>query len=315
MAELAVTAKGLTKRYGNINAVSDLDLAIPRGTIFGFLGPNGAGKTTTIRMLLGLIEPTAGEAAVLGHDIRRERAAIAPKVAAIVESPAFYTFLNGRQNLEVLARSSGLSLDKARIDELLDQVGLAGRGGDKVKTYSLGMKQRLGVAATLLNDPQLIFLDEPTNGLDPAGTVDMRRLISRLGQDGRTVFLSSHLLNEVEQVCTDLAIVQQGRTLFQGKMRDLVKGAGYALEAAPFERAMAVLGEHPELAAKSFDGHWINISAEAGAVPAVVRALVSADVDIYQVQLRQNSLESMFLELTGTPEAAVAPLLEQEVGG
>ncbi len=309
---MAIVARGLTKKYKEVTAVNNLDLDIPRGTVYGFLGPNGAGKTTTIRMLLGLIEPTAGTAQVLGHDIVRERAAIAPKVGAIVESPAFYTYLTGLQNLEVLARSSNLSLTKQRLGELIEFVGLSGRGQHKVKTYSLGMKQRLGVAATLLNDPDIIFLDEPTNGLDPAGNVDMRNLIARLAQEGHTVFLSSHMLNEVQQVCSDVAIVQRGVTIKQGRVSDLLAvGAGYAIEAAPFERALAVLSEHPNLNASSHDNHWIDINAQSDDVPALVRSLVSADIDVYQVQVRQKSLEALFLELTSNPgEGYAVPQLD-----
>jgi ABC-2 type transport system ATP-binding protein len=301
---MAIVARGLTKKYKEVTAVNNLDLDIPRGTVYGFLGPNGAGKTTTIRMLLGLIEPTSGTAQVLGHDIQRERSAIAPKVGAIVESPAFYTYLTGLQNLEVLARSSNLSLPKQRLGELIEFVGLSGRGRHKVKTYSLGMKQRLGVAATLLNDPDIIFLDEPTNGLDPAGNVDMRNLIAQLAQEGHTVFLSSHMLNEVQQVCSDVAIVQRGVTIKHGRVSDLLAvGSGYAIEAAPFDRALAVLSEHSVLKASSHDNHWIDISAQAGDIPALVRALVSADIDVYQVQVRQKSLEALFLELTNEPIA------------
>lgn len=313
MDGLAIVTKGLTKKYKHVPAVNNLDLAIPQGTVFGFLGPNGAGKTTTIRMLLGLIEPTAGTATVLGHDIRRERNQIAPQVGAIVESPAFYNYLSGWENLRVFAHSSNLDLPKTKFSELIEFVGLNGREKDKVKTYSLGMKQRLGVAATLLNDPKIIFLDEPTNGLDPAGTVDMRNLIARLGHEGRTVFLSSHLLHEVQHVCSDVAIIQKGVTIKQGRVQDLVSdGAGYALEVAPFERAMSVLVRHPELKATSSDSHWITVEAQPNDIPPLVRALVEADVDVYQVQLRQKSLESLFLEVTGTPEH-IAPLAHAAV--
>lgn len=311
---MAIVARGLTKKYKEVTAVNNLDLDIPRGTVYGFLGPNGAGKTTTIRMLLGLIDPTAGSAQVLGHDIVRERSAIAPKVGAIVESPAFYTYLTGEQNLEVLARSSNLSLPKKRLGELIDRVGLSGRGGHKVKTYSLGMKQRLGIAATLLTEPDIIFLDEPTNGLDPSGTVDMRNMIIQLGQEGHTVFLSSHLLHEVEHVCSNVAIVQHGVMIKQGKVSDLTAGdGGYAIEAAPFERAFAVLREHPNLSASSPDQHWINVKAAPNEMPALVRALVSADIDVYQVQIRQVSLESLFLELTGNGGPGAVPALSAPV--
>lgn len=298
---MAITARGLTKTYGPLKAVNNLNLDIPQGTVFGFLGPNGAGKTTTIRMLLGLIQPTAGSAQVLGHDIVRDRGPIAASVAAIVESPAFYTYLSGIDNLRVFARTSNLPANDQRLNQLLERVGLGGRGNNKVKQYSLGMKQRLGIAATLLNDPKIIFLDEPTNGLDPAGTVDMRNMIIELGKEGFTVFLSSHLLHEVENVCESVAIIQNGITIAQGRVQDLIAsggGATYQLEAGPFERAMGVLTQHPALQATSSDGHWISIRAEANAIPALVRALVAADVDVYQVQAHKQSLESIFLELT-----------------
>ena len=296
---IAISAHGLTKKYKEVTAVKNLDLEIPKGTIFGFLGPNGAGKTTTIRMLLGLIRPTAGSASVLGHDIRTEREAIVKRVGAIVESPSMYTYLTGIENLRVFARTSGLSLPDSQLHGLLDQVGLRGRETHKVKTYSLGMKQRLGIAATLLTDPEIIFLDEPTNGLDPAGTVEMRDMIHRLGEEGRTIFLSSHLLHEVEHVCSYVAIIQHGVTIAQGRVRDLLKeGSGYAIEAAPFERAMQILSAKPELNPISHDGHWITISSEAEQIPQVVRSLVEAKVDVFQVHTKQRSLESLFLELT-----------------
>lgn len=297
---LAISARGLTKRYKQVVAVNNLDLDIPTGTVYGFLGPNGAGKTTTIRMLLGLVRPTSGHAEVLGHDILTQRNAIAPRVGAIVESPAFYTYLTGAQNLEVFWRSSNMPVDRARIGALLERVGLAERGKHKVKTYSLGMKQRLGIAATLLTDPEIIFLDEPTNGLDPAGTVEVRELITRLGHDGHTIFLSSHLLNEVEQVCSDVAIVQHGEMRLQGKVRDLLnRTTGYLIEAAPADRVLTILRAYPELNAQLRADGAIEVAAEASAVPDLVRALVGANVDVFGVRARRNTLEQLFLELTG----------------
>jgi ABC-2 type transport system ATP-binding protein len=310
MAEgLAISARGLTKRYKQVVAVDNLDLDIPIGTVYGFLGPNGAGKTTTIRMLLGLVRPTAGSAQVLGHDIDTERSTTARKVGAIVESPAFYTYLTGAQNLEVLGRSSDRAADPARIAELLDRVGLADRGKHKVKTYSLGMKQRLGIAATLLTDPEIIFLDEPTNGLDPAGTVEVRNLIKQLGQDGHTIFLSSHLLSEVEQVCSDVAIVQQGKMRLQGRVRDLLgQTTGFVIEATPADRALELLCSHPELDAQAREDGGIEVAAETGQVPGLVRSLVEAGVDIYGVRPRRTTLEKLFLDLTGQPTPdALAP--------
>lgn len=309
---LAISARGLTKRYKQVVAVNNLDLDIPVGTVYGFLGPNGAGKTTTIRMLLGLVQPTAGSAQVLGHDIRSGRAMIAPRVGAIVESPAFYTYLTGAQNLKVLWGSSNSSVQPARIAEILERVGLAGRANHKVKTYSLGMKQRLGIAATLLTDPKIIFLDEPTNGLDPAGTVEVRNLITQLGHDGHTIFLSSHLLGEVEQVCTHVAIVQQGEMKLQGRVRDLLgQTTGFFIEAAPAERALALLRTYTELNAQPGEGGGIEVSADADAVPELVRAMVNAGVDIYGVRARRTTLEKLFLDLTGQPaQGAMAPQRE-----
>ena len=193
-------------------------------------------------------------------------------------------------------------MDRGRVDALLERVGLAERAKHKVKTYSLGMKQRLGIAATLLTDPKIIFLDEPTNGLDPAGTVEVRNLITQLGHDGHTIFLSSHLLGEVEQVCTDVAIVQQGEMKLHGKVRDLLgQTTGFLIEAAPPERALAILRAYPELAAQPRDDGTIEVAAESATVPALVRALVSADVDIFGVRARRNTLEKLFLDLTGQP--------------
>jgi ABC-2 type transport system ATP-binding protein len=302
MNAIAIHAERLTKVYHKTAAVKELNLHIPAGTVYGFLGPNGAGKTTTIRMLLGLIRPTAGTAQVLGHDIVRDRGQIAAQVGAMVETPAFYTYLSGLDNLRVLAGSGGLTLPAARYDHLLELVGLKRRARDRVKTYSLGMKQRLGVAAALLNDPKVVFLDEPTNGLDPAGTVEMRQLIQRLGQEGRTVFLSSHLLHEVEQVCAEVAIVQHGATIRQGRVRDLLAAegkSGHVLEARPLDRALAVLREHPKLGAAAQGRGQIHVSARPEEMPQIVRALVSANVEVFQVIAWQPSLESLFLEITG----------------
>jgi ABC-2 type transport system ATP-binding protein len=310
MSAIAVHAEGLTKVYRKTAAVKALNLQIPDGTIYGFLGPNGAGKTTTIRMLLGLIRPSAGSAQVLGHDVVRDRGRIAPQVGAMVETPAFYTYLSGLDNLRVLAGSGGLALPPTRYDRLLELVGLSDRARDRVKTYSLGMRQRLGIAATLLNDPKVVFLDEPINGLDPAGTVEMRNLILRMGNEGRTVFLSSHLLHEVEQVCSEVAIVQHGATIRQGRVRDLLAAAGksgYAIEARPVDRALAVLRQHPQLSADRRDRGQIHVSAQSQEMPDVVRALVNADVDVFQVLARQPSLESLFLEITGSTGKALHP--------
>lgn len=301
----AISIRQLTKRYKSTLAVDRLTLDIPAGTIYGFLGPNGAGKTTTIRMLLGLVAPTSGTATICGHDIQRERPLIAPLVGAIVEVPAFYSYLSGAQNLDVMARSSNVTLSKARIGELIALVGLQGREHEPVKGYSLGMRQRLGIAATLVSSPQILFLDEPTNGLDPLGTIDMRHLILRLGSEGYTIFLSSHLLREVEQVCTDVTIVQRGVVQLQGRVRDLLAaGDSYALEVRPAAQALALLTPHQQLNAALRDDGWLSITSPHEDLPAIVRALSAAQIEVYQVVRQQLTLEDLFLVST---QAAPAP--------
>jgi ABC-2 type transport system ATP-binding protein len=286
---LAIATFGLTKEFGSRRAVDTLNLAIAPGGVFGFLGPNGAGKTTTIRMLLGLIRPTGGSGSILGYDIVAERSKILPHVGAIVESPAFYPYLSGRDNLRVLARTAG-GEDSRRIAEVLDTVDLSGRAGDKVKTYSLGMKQRLAIAAALLNNPRIIFLDEPTNGLDPAGTVEIRDLIRRLGASGHTIFLSSHLLHEVEQIATEVAIIDKGKLVMQGYVAELTRqGAALLVEADPLpivrqvaERMGAASEQHgPRLAelrlaprARARPGGGAGTGRRAG-VPGDAAALVA----------------------------------------
>jgi ABC-2 type transport system ATP-binding protein len=221
MTSTAVSVSGLTKRFGERTAVDHLDVELPRGVVAGFVGPNGAGKTTTMAMLLGLVRPTAGTGAVLGESITTP-AAYLHRVGALIESPAFYSSLSGAGNLRVFATVAGHPT--GAIPELLDAVGLAGRGDDRYRSYSRGMKQRLGIAAALLGDPELLILDEPANGLDPQGVQDMRSLIGRLAGTGRTVLVSSHDLSEVEQICDWLVLIDTGRSLYQGPTRALLDG-------------------------------------------------------------------------------------------
>ena len=232
-APLAITTSGLTKRYGERLAVDGLDLALPSGVVAGFVGPNGAGKTTTMAMLLGLVRPSGGTGTVLGTPIA-EPAGYLPRVGALIEHPAFYPSLTGVQNLRHLATVAGFDRDDRELGALLDLVGLAGRGDDRYRGYSLGMKQRLGIAAALLGDPQLLILDEPANGLDPEGVREMRTLIDGLTGRGRTVLVSSHDLSELEQVCDWLVLIDAGRGVYQGPTRDLLDGAvgGLAVAAA-----------------------------------------------------------------------------------
>jgi ABC-2 type transport system ATP-binding protein len=219
MTDIALRTRGLTKRYGARVAVEGLDLEVPTGVVAGFIGPNGAGKTTTMAMLLGLVRPTAGTGAVLGRPLT-DPSSYLGRVGALIEGPAFYPALSGRQNLAVLATLGGH--DTGEIPALLDLVGLGGRGDDRFGRYSLGMKQRLGIAAALLGDPQLLILDEPSNGLDPAGIHQMRDLIGRLARPDRTVFVSSHVLSELEQVCDWLVMIDHGRMVFQGPACELL---------------------------------------------------------------------------------------------
>ncbi|HEV2661009.1 MAG TPA: ABC transporter ATP-binding protein, partial [Ktedonobacteraceae bacterium] len=223
--EVVLQARNLSKKYGQRLAVDDLNLSIQRGDIFGFLGPNGAGKTTTIRMAFGLITPTAGSVEVLGKDIAQHRAEVLPRVGALIETPALYTYMSGLDNLKAIAATLG-GVPTQRYDSILDLVGLRGRERDRVRTYSLGMKQRLGIAIALLQDPELLILDEPANGLDPAGIVEMRDLMHRLASEGKTVFISSHLLSEVQQICSRVAIINFGRLITETTIEELTRGQG-----------------------------------------------------------------------------------------
>jgi ABC-type multidrug transport system ATPase subunit len=294
---LAIESQGLTKKFGPHLAVDTLDLAIRPGTIFGFLGPNGAGKTTTIRMLLGLIRPTSGSGRILGYDIISERAHFLSQIGALVEAPAFYPSLSGSDNLRVLAHTSGNG-DRNRIAEVMELVGLSEQARERVRTYSLGMKQRLAIAATLLNRPQIIFLDEPTNGLDPAGTVSIRELITSLGASGHTIFLSSHLLHEVEQICEEVAIISHGKLVSQGRVADLLtQDTTLLVEAEPLALVQEVVsrfGVIPQIS----DTRSVKIALAPEHAPELIRALVNAGAKVYQVAQQQTSLEHLFLELT-----------------
>src|SRR6266566_2607512 len=233
-----VETHGLTKRYGSgVLAVDSVDMSVRRGEVYGFLGPNGAGKTTTLRMLVGLIRPTSGTATVAGHTPGSP--AGLKRIGALIESPGFYPYLSGRENLRVVADLASVS--QKRVDEVLDLVELASRAGRKFGTYSTGMKQRLGVAAALLKDPELLILDEPTNGLDPQGMAEMRKLIKDIGQGDRTVLLSSHLLGEVEQICDRVGVISNGHLVKQSTVQDLLGEEGVLVRAQPLDRAEQML--------------------------------------------------------------------------
>jgi ABC-2 type transport system ATP-binding protein len=296
-----VETSELTKRYGSrIVAVDGVSLAIRRGEVYGFLGPNGAGKTTTLRMLLGLIRPTSGTARVLGRPPGDPEGLA--RVGALIESPAFYPYLSGRRNLLVMARYAGVP--PSRVDVALDQVELTGRADDKFKGYSMGMKQRLGVAAALLKDPELLILDEPTNGLDPAGMADMRALIRSLGRGDRTVLLSSHLLGEVEQICDRVGVIQGGKLVTEGTVAELRGETRLLVRASPVDPAV-------RLAEEMFGRERVQVSDGALVLaisPAhageVARALVTGDIEVSELRPLDRSLEEIFLELTGeAPQA------------
>ena len=291
-----IETRNLTKRYGSrIVAVDSLNLTIRRGEVYGFLGPNGAGKTTTLRMLLGLIRPTSGKASVLGRPPGDPEGLA--RVGALIEAPAFYPHLSGWRNLRVIARYAGVP--KERIEAALDAVELTDRASDKFKTYSQGMKQRLGVAAALLKDPELLILDEPTNGLDPAGMADMRVLIRRLGSGDRTVLLSSHLLGEVEQICDRVGVIRNGKLVAQGTVGQLRGQARLLVRADPMDRARQLVEEmHGVEQVQVSDGALV-VATDAARAGEITRELVTSGVVVSELRPVERSLEETFLELTG----------------
>jgi ABC-2 type transport system ATP-binding protein len=294
MNDLVLETKNLTKRYGARLAVDSVTMTVRRGEVYGFLGPNGAGKTTTLRMSLGLVHPTSGSAVVLGRP-PGEPDTIA-RVGALIEGPGFYPYLTGRANLQALARYRGLP--DPVVDAALDRVDLGGRGGDRFKSYSLGMKQRLGVAAALMGDPELIVLDEPTNGLDPGGMADMRALILDLARGGQTVLLSSHLLAEVEEICDRVGVISRGRLLEESTVADLRGGRRLRIVATPLDRALAVGMRFTESAQLSGDAVLLDVSDEQ--TPDVVRAMVGDGLDVREAVVSERTLEEVFFEMTRT---------------
>jgi ABC-type multidrug transport system ATPase subunit len=299
MQEWTICTAGLTRRFGRLTAVDRLDLEVPRSSVYGFLGPNGAGKTTTIRMLLGLIRPHAGEIRLFGEPTWRSHLALLRRVGALVESPSLYPHLTGRENLEVARRLSGAS--RAQIERALRVVHLERAADRAVRGYSTGMRQRLGLALALLIEPELLVLDEPTNGLDPAGIQEMRELICRLPQEyGVTVFLSSHLLAEVEQIASHIGIIQQGRLRFQGTQDELHAQvtAQLVLGVDQPERARAVL-EQAGWSIRSNGGQRLAVAASGRSDAALINAqLVGEGVNVYHLCQEQPTLEDIFLSLT-----------------
>ena len=300
---LALATRDLRKSYGSQLALAGLDLSVPRGTVYGFLGPNGAGKTTTMRLLTGLIHPDAGRIELLGKPFGRNDRHRLYDVGALIESPAFYPFLSGRQNLRELA-TSGAPVGPGRVEELLELTGLRDRAGDKVSTYSLGMKQRLGIAAALLSDPALLLLDEPANGLDPAGIVAMRETLRQLASTGKTVFVSSHLLAEIQQMADIVGIIAAGRLVREGPIQELLNAEGVVrVRVAPEQlaaasTALASLDGPDGVTTSSAEPGWLSVRVTPDRTGEVNRIL--GEAGIWATGLESgNDLEMLFLGLTG----------------
>jgi ABC-2 type transport system ATP-binding protein len=296
--EIILQTIGLTKAYGKRLAVNGLNLEVARGEVFGFLGPNGAGKTTTIRTLLNLIKPTSGEVRLFGAPLSRYPQRLLPRVGALIEQPAFQSYLSGRDNLLVVGGYTG-GVSLSRVDEVLEIIGLSERGVDRYSTYSLGMRQRLGVGAALLCDPELIILDEPGNGLDPAGIVEMRGLIRKLAQMGKTIFVSSHILAEVRQVCTRIGIVRSGQLIGTGPIDELLHSTSrWEIEVENADRVAHMLSLVPALSQISVEHGIIIINAPTIHGRDLIRYLVQQNIWPESVKRSEEDLENIFLRLT-----------------
>ncbi len=290
--------EGLTKRYGSNAAVTDMDLRVYDSEVFSFLGPNGSGKSTTVGMILGLVRPTRGRAMVFGSDMATHPWPALRKIGAVIETPAFYPYLSGYNNLKALAIALG-GITNARIDEMLELVGLRERGRDPYKTYSLGMKQRLGIASTLLRDPELIILDEPTNGLDPAGTREVRELIPNLARQGHAIFLCSHLLHEVQTVSDRVAIVKKGRMVAQGTVAELLGSGQYLrIRAADNDALTLALANVPFVTGVERIDGFVRAAAPTDKAAELNMALAARGIYVSELSPWETDLESVFLDLT-----------------
>lgn len=300
MSKPIIEIQNLDFYFKEFKALDQVNLTVPTGSIYGFLGPNGAGKTTTIRILLDLFHSKNQSVRIFGKELQRHRGGILGKIGALIENPSIYKHLSGRQNLEVIRKMVGVP--KSRIDEVLKIVRLVDNADKKAKNYSLGMCQRLGLAAALLTDPELLILDEPTNGLDPSGIIEMRELIISLNKDhGKTIFLSSHILSEIEKLATDVAIIDQGKILYEGKLQGLQdKGKGYQLTVEldkVDEAAQAVKGLNYTVSEANSHSLVIPIEHRTD-IPKINKALVDQGIDIYKLNSSDEDLESIFLNIT-----------------
>ena len=290
----------MVKDYGSFKAVDHLSLDVYQGDVFGFLGPNGAGKSTTIRMLLTLIKPTAGKINLFGKNLHQHRNNILRNIGCIVEKPDFYNYLSGIKNLQLFAQLSGVDASTKRIEELLELVGLKGRGGDKVKAYSHGMKQRLGLAQTLIHHPSLIILDEPTTGLDPKGIIDIRNLLNYLSKDkGITIFLSSHILSEIELIATRMAIINKGKTIVQGSVKELLNTEEMVVvfNVDDVQRAIAIAKQECfEIVSTAEDAKTFSVHLSKEQIPVLNRKLIENTIAVYSMEGKRK-LEDYFLRL------------------
>lgn len=301
--DLAIRTKDLTKVFGAQRSVDSINLSVPKGSVFGFLGPNGSGKTTTIRMLLGLSEATSGEIELLGHQIPKQKSEALAKVGALVEGPAFYPYMSGRDNLlrlDAADQNSDPKTAQIRVDAALERVGLSAAAKKKTHAYSLGMKQRLGLANALLKPREILILDEPTNGLDPQGTREVRNLIRSLAHDGYTIFLSSHLLSEIEQLCTDVAVMRGGKIVAQASLAELSKSetGRLILRVDKPEEAKSILAKH-ELAVIEIPGGFRSEVAADFDVAKLNAELVGKKIKVSEIRIELPSLEEKFVSLTG----------------
>jgi ABC-2 type transport system ATP-binding protein len=302
----AIQVRGLRKTYrrrlrSSAIAVDGLDLDVPRGGVFGFLGPNGSGKTTTIRCLLGLVRPQAGACRLLGADVPGDLGGVVGRVGSIVETPMFFGGFSGSRNLELLALAVGVK--RSAVDDAIERVGLAGRADDRFRTYSLGMKQRLGLAAVLMKDPELLVLDEPANGLDPAGLKEVRDLLRTLADEGRTVFLSSHLLAEVQMICDSVAILSQGRCIAQGPVKEVLAvrgGNAFVVRTPNIRKAKQVL-QAAGFRATFRGDQSLRVATAYDKAGKITRALADAGIFLTELRVEEISLEAVFLELTESP--------------
>ncbi len=297
--EVVLRTVGLTKSFGSLTAVKDLNIELRRGEVFGFLGPNGAGKSTTVGMILGLIAPTAGRIELFGRSLHDDMWGSLRRVGAVIEEPAFYPYLSGWDNLEALARAIG-GVKREKVDEVLVRVNLRDRAADKYAHYSVGMKQRLGIASTLLRDPELIILDEPTSGLDPAGTKEVRALIPQLAHESRAIFLCSHLLHEVEQVCNRVAIIKQGELLTSAPVQELLSpGHRLRVKVDDPQGAAEVLRSLPWVKSVSSENGYLSVDAPQDSGSKINKALAEHNIYLSELAVQSVTLESVFLGLTG----------------